>query len=84
MANKAASKAAVNVGQASRLCGMENTTVKSIYKYLEPARLDVLESGMVAFTPPGRFNDPFEMNPAVKLDVTDACLDADYSQYERE
>jgi hypothetical protein len=63
---------------------MENTTVKSIYKYLEPARLDVLESGMVAFTPPGRFNDPFEMNPAVELDVTEECLDADYVLYEQE
>jgi hypothetical protein len=63
---------------------MENTTVKSIYKYLEPARLDVLESGMVAFTPPGRFNDPFEMNPAVELDVTEECLDAEYALFEKD
>src|ERR1035438_7620803 len=63
---------------------MENTTVKSIYKYLEPARLDVLESGMIAFTPPGRFNDPFDMNPAVELDVTEDSLDAEYALYEQE
>lgn len=47
----------------------------SIYKYFGPERIDVLKYGQIAYTPPSRFNDPFDMNPAVDIDVSDEILD---------
>jgi len=36
-----------------------------VYKYCEPARIDdVLENGMIRFTQPAAFNDPFEASPS--------------------
>ncbi len=34
-----------------------------LYKYLSPDRIDVLESGMIRFTQPAAFSDPFESRP---------------------
>lgn len=34
------------------------------YKYCEPDRIDVLENGMIRFTQPVEFNDPFEASPS--------------------
>ena len=34
------------------------------YKYCEPDRIDVLENGMIRFTQPADFNDPFEASPS--------------------
>lgn len=34
-----------------------------LYKYVPPARIDVLQSGLVAFPPPWAFNDPFDVSP---------------------
>ena len=34
------------------------------YKYCEPNRIDVLENGMIRFTQPADFNDPFEASPS--------------------
>lgn len=34
-----------------------------IFKYLDPARLDVLKDACIRFTPPHAFNDPFDMRP---------------------
>lgn len=34
-----------------------------LYKYVLPERVDILENGKIAFTPPGRFKDPFEFRP---------------------
>jgi hypothetical protein len=34
-----------------------------LYKYLRPERIDVLQSGLIAFMPPLLFNDPFEAEP---------------------
>jgi hypothetical protein len=31
-----------------------------LYKYVPPERIDILESGLVAFSAPAAFNDPFE------------------------
>ena len=31
-----------------------------LYKYLPPQRIDMLQQGLIAFTPPTLFNDPFE------------------------
>jgi len=37
-----------------------------LYKYLAPARLDVLERRRVRFTQPAAFNDPFEFKPYIE------------------
>lgn len=37
------------------------------YKYVEPARVDILQNERIAFTPPNRFKDPFEFRPFVAL-----------------
>lgn len=36
-----------------------------LYKYLDPERIDVLQNGLVRFTQPGAFNDPFEVKPYI-------------------
>jgi Protein of unknown function (DUF2971) len=36
-----------------------------LFKYVEPARVDILENERIAFTPPNRFKDPFEFRPAI-------------------
>jgi Protein of unknown function (DUF2971) len=37
--------------------------VRTLYKYLEPNRTDVLREGRIRFTQPAQFNDPFESRP---------------------
>jgi len=39
-----------------------------LFKYFEPARLDVIETGCIRLTQPIDFNDPFELKP-----VTSTC-----------
>jgi len=41
-----------------------------LYKYLVPARLDVLERPRLRFTPPGAFNDPFDCRGPARSIVT--------------
>jgi len=36
-----------------------------LYRYLPPQRLDSLLSGELFFTPPIRFNDPFDLRPVI-------------------
>ena len=36
-----------------------------LYKYLQPARVDVLKQKRIRFTQPGDFNDPFEFRPRI-------------------
>jgi hypothetical protein len=38
----------------------------ALYKYLTPARLDVLERRRIRFTQPAAFNDPFEFKPYIE------------------
>ena len=38
-----------------------------LYKYVPFHRNDILETGLVRFTQPGDFNDPFEMRPSFDL-----------------
>lgn len=35
----------------------------TLFKYLAPERIDVIERGEIRFTQPGALNDPFEMRP---------------------
>ncbi len=37
-----------------------------LYKYLTPARIDVLERRRIRFTQPAAFNDPFEFKPHIE------------------
>lgn len=36
-----------------------------LYKYIPPARIDVLQNHFIRFTQYGDFNDPFELNPNI-------------------
>lgn len=38
----------------------------NLYKYVAPSRTSILQNGLIRFTPPARFNDPFEMRPYYK------------------
>jgi hypothetical protein len=46
-----------------------------LYKYVAPARINILQEGLVAFTPPWMFNDPFEAKPVLaKNDSEEVAL----------
>jgi hypothetical protein len=38
-------------------------SIPPLFKYVPPARVDILETLRIAFTPPLRFSDPFEYSP---------------------
>ena len=37
-----------------------------LYKYLPPARIDVIERARIRFSPPHAFNDPFDLKPNIE------------------
>ena len=39
----------------------------TLFKYVEPARVDILENERIAFNPPDRFNDAYELRPHVAV-----------------
>lgn len=39
----------------------------TLFKYLDPQRVDILENQRIAFTPPDRFNDAYELRPQVTV-----------------
>jgi len=41
------------------------TFPKRIYKYFPPERIDVLDNGLIRYTPPSAFNDPFDSRPGI-------------------
>ena len=43
-----------------------------LYKYLPPERIDVLQKGVIAFSDPRTFNDPFEVSPVFAADDPEA------------
>jgi hypothetical protein len=45
-----------------------------LYKYVPPERVDVLQSGLIAFPPPWLFNDPFEGRPVFPSDAPEAIV----------
>jgi hypothetical protein len=51
---------------------MDNST--SLYKYLIPARIDVLQNRSIRFTQHMALNDPFEMKPFFELLAEDAIM----------
>jgi hypothetical protein len=38
----------------------------SLYKYVTPERIDILRNGLIRFTQPSTFNDPFECKPVIR------------------
>src|SRR5213592_1748428 len=48
----------------------------TFYKYLAPARIDVLTHRKVRFTQPGDFDDPFEFRPRIREVASDAEVQA--------
>jgi hypothetical protein len=49
-----------------------NPSPPTLYKYLDPDRVDVLTTGLMRYSPLGAFNDPFEGQPEVTALITDA------------
>ena len=47
-----------------------------LYKYVTPARADVLRRRRVRFTQPGDFNDPFEFRPRIEAAASDEDMRA--------
>jgi len=48
----------------------------SVYKYVRPERIDILEKSLIRFTQPAYFNDPFEMKPFVHSLASDRLLNS--------
>lgn len=60
-----------------------NTRKLKYYKYIEPDRIDILENGLIRFTQPALFNDPFEMSPFISAIASDEEIDEMFhSQHE--
>ena len=55
-----------------------------LFKYVPPERVDILENGKIAFTPPGRFKDPFEFRPELAGRTARVLLKDTVKQHEKE
>ena len=55
-----------------------------LYKYVPPQRVDILENGKIAFTPPGRFKDPFEFRPELAEKTLRVLLKDTIKQHQSE
>lgn len=51
-----------------------------LYKYVTAERIDILKSGMIRFTQPSVFNDPFEMSPYIEAIATDQFIDNKFNK----
>jgi hypothetical protein len=51
-----------------------------IYKYVTTERIDILETGLIRFTQPSVFNDPFEMSPYIEAIATDQFIDKKFNK----
>lgn len=51
-----------------------NTISSSIFKYVPPARVDIILDERIAFTPPNRFKDEFDVHPQIKPVIARAFL----------
>lgn len=47
----------------------------AIYKYVSEFRIDILENGLIRYTQPSIFNDPFEVYPYFKAIADDKAVD---------
>jgi hypothetical protein len=45
-----------------------------IFRYVPPDRINLVESEIIAFTPPSNFNDPFDLRPVIKPITSRAYL----------
>ncbi len=45
-----------------------------LYKYVTAERVDILKNGLIRFTQPAAFNDPFETFPCFTAGFTDECI----------
>ena len=52
----------------------------SVYKYVHENRVDVLESGMIRFSQPAVFNDPFELRPALSKVLSEQATEREFEQ----
>lgn len=47
---------------------------ETVYKYCHPSRADILEGGMLRFSPPTAMNDPFDSHPDLTEFITSAFI----------
>ncbi len=47
------------------------TIPEHLFKYFQPERIDVLTTGLIRYTPPSAFNDPFDGRPGVATYASD-------------
>ena len=52
-----------------------------LFKFVPPERLDILENQRVAFTPPGRFKDPYELKPNFDKSVGKLIFEQAFAEY---
>jgi len=60
------------------------TKPKEIYKYFTEDRIDLLENGLIRFTQPKDFNDPFEAFPYFKSMAPHAAIDQKAETFDSE
>lgn len=53
---------------------MKKNSTDILYKYFHDGRTDVLENGMIRYTQPKEFNDPFEALPYIKAVADDKAI----------
>jgi hypothetical protein len=56
----------------------------SVYKYVREDRVDVLESGMIRFSQPAVFNDPFELRPAMNRVLSEQATERGFEHLAQE
>ena len=52
----------------------------SVHKYVHEDRVDVIESGMIRFSQPAVFNDPFELRPALSKVLSEQAAKQAFEQ----
>lgn len=53
---------------------------RRIYKYLGTSGIEALQTGLLKFSPPSDFNDPFEMQPFVVNVASEAHMEKDFAE----
>lgn len=51
-----------------------------LFKYLTESRTSILRDGLIRFTPPQAFNDPFELKPCVDSFGTESQISETVNQ----
>lgn len=58
--------------------------IESIFKYFTEDRIDLLQNGLIKFSPPKEFNDPFETFPNFKSMAPHQAIDEFFESFDSE